>query len=264
MPVFRASIDFFSRNFSHGPGVAQFLITRYRDNVLSMLIGAPGARDCVQRKSPRSTSMSDAANRAGTGQLIGVRMQPDELAAIDSYRRDLPGVPSRPEAMRRLCVQALDPRADNSAAPSPRPLREIVRDFFDADPSRVRDLSSRPRRKHDARRSGRNQLFSRGRHELLDPATRGARRARSIPALRQGWRSGRAGIMCANAHNSRRQGDRRPGPIFDDFRERLETRTPALIGMGRSSGSARRFGRAAPSTTRRSLPREDPLGCVLK
>jgi hypothetical protein len=81
--------------------------------------------------------MSDAANKAGTGQLIGVRMQPDELAAIDSYRRDLPGVPSRPEAMRRLCVQALDPRADNSAAPAPRPLREIVRDFFDADPSRV-------------------------------------------------------------------------------------------------------------------------------
>lgn len=99
--------------------------------------GAHGARHCVRRKSPRSTLMSDAANRAGTGQLIGVRMQPDELAAIDSYRRDLPRVPSRPEAMRRLCVQALDPRADNSAAPAPRPLREIVRDFFDADPSRV-------------------------------------------------------------------------------------------------------------------------------
>ncbi len=81
--------------------------------------------------------MSDAANKAGTGQLIGVRMQPDELAAIDSYRRDLPGVPSRPEAMRRLCVQALDPRADNSAASVPRPLREIAQDFFDADPSRV-------------------------------------------------------------------------------------------------------------------------------
>ena len=81
--------------------------------------------------------MNDAANRAGTGQLIGVRMQPDELAAIDSYRRDLPGVPSRPEAIRRLCARALDPRADNSAAPAPRPLREIVRDFFEADPSRV-------------------------------------------------------------------------------------------------------------------------------
>jgi hypothetical protein len=81
--------------------------------------------------------MNDAANRAGTGQLIGVRMQPDELAAIDSYRRDLPGVPSRPEAIRRLCVRALDPRAGNSAAPALRPLREIVRDFFEADPSRV-------------------------------------------------------------------------------------------------------------------------------
>jgi hypothetical protein len=81
--------------------------------------------------------MNDAANRAGTGQLIGVRMQPDELAAIDSYRRDLPEVPSRPEAMRRLCVRALDPGADKSAAAAPRPLREIVRDFFDADPSRV-------------------------------------------------------------------------------------------------------------------------------
>ena len=186
--------------------------------------------------------MNDAANRAGTGQLIGVRMQPDELAAIDSYRRVLPEVPSRPEAMRRLCVQALDPGADKSAAPAPRPLREIVRDFFDADPSRVGDLPSRPRRRHDARRSGRNQLYSGGRHELLDPATRGARCARSIPALRQGGRSGRARIMRANAHNSRRQGDRRPGPIFDDFRERFETRTPALIGIGRSSGSARGFG----------------------
>ena len=102
-----------------------------------MLIGAHGARDCVRRKHLRPRSMSDAANRAGTGQLIGVRMQPDELAAIDCYRRDLPGVPSRPEAMRRLCVQALDPRADNSAAPALRPLREIVQDFFDADPSRV-------------------------------------------------------------------------------------------------------------------------------
>ena len=27
--------------------------------------------------------MNDAANRTGTGQLIGVPMQPDELAAID-------------------------------------------------------------------------------------------------------------------------------------------------------------------------------------
>jgi hypothetical protein len=102
-----------------------------------MLIGVHGARDCVRRKYLRPSSMSNATNRAGTGQLIGVRMQPDELAAIDCYRRDLPGVPSRPEAMRRLCVQALDPRADNSAAPALRPLREIVRDFFDADPSRV-------------------------------------------------------------------------------------------------------------------------------
>ncbi|MGA8169490.1 MAG: hypothetical protein WB816_01425 [Methylocystis sp.] len=81
--------------------------------------------------------MSDAANRLGTGQLIGVRMQPDELEAIDAYRRDLPGVPSRPEAIRRLCSLALDPRADNAAAPAPRPLREFLQDFFDADPSRV-------------------------------------------------------------------------------------------------------------------------------
>jgi hypothetical protein len=84
--------------------------------------------------------MKDAANRVGAGQLIGVRMQPDELAAIDSYRRDQPGVPSRPEAMRRLCIQALDPRAGNSAARLPRPLREIVREFFDADPTRVRSF----------------------------------------------------------------------------------------------------------------------------
>jgi hypothetical protein len=81
--------------------------------------------------------MKDAANRSGTGQLIGVRMQPDELAAIDSYRRDQPGVPSRPEAIRRLCILALNPLAGASAAPAPRPLREIVQEFFEADPSRT-------------------------------------------------------------------------------------------------------------------------------
>ena len=142
--------------------------------------------------------MSDAANRAGTGQLIGVRMQPDELAAIDSYRRDLPGVPSRPEAMRRLCVQALDPRADNSAAP-PHARCERLSGTFSTPIHRELGSSFAAATKTDARRSGRNQLFPGGRHELLDPATRGARRARSIPALRQGGRSGRAGI-CARMH----------------------------------------------------------------
>ena len=78
-------------------------------------------------------------------------MQPDELAEIDSYRRHLQGVPSRPEAIRRLCVQALDPRADNFGAPAPRPLREIVGDFFEADPARI-------------------ESFLRGRGENLAPA----------------------------------------------------------------------------------------------
>ena len=96
------------------------------------------ARDCVRRNSPEANINERRSQQIWNRPADrGANAARTELAAIDSYRRELPGVPSRPEAMRRLCVHALDPRADNSAAPAPRPLREIVRDFFEADPSRV-------------------------------------------------------------------------------------------------------------------------------
>jgi hypothetical protein len=47
-------------------------------------------------------------NRASeTGTPIQVRTQPDQLAAIDDWRRKQPDLPSRAEAIRRLVEQAL-------------------------------------------------------------------------------------------------------------------------------------------------------------
>jgi hypothetical protein len=44
---------------------------------------------------------------AQAGELIGVRLQPDQLAALDRYRAAQEDVPTRPEALRRLAAQAL-------------------------------------------------------------------------------------------------------------------------------------------------------------
>ncbi len=38
----------------------------------------------------------------GKGQLIGVRLQPDQLAALDAWIAKQPDTPSRPEAVRRV------------------------------------------------------------------------------------------------------------------------------------------------------------------
>jgi hypothetical protein len=45
-----------------------------------------------------------------TGELIGVRIQPDLAKAIDTWRRDQPDLPGRPEAIRRIVDTALKPR----------------------------------------------------------------------------------------------------------------------------------------------------------
>lgn len=42
-----------------------------------------------------------------TGDLVGTRFQPDLLKQIDDWRREQPDLPTRPEAIRRLVVQAL-------------------------------------------------------------------------------------------------------------------------------------------------------------
>jgi hypothetical protein len=49
----------------------------------------------------------------GKGTLIGVRLQPNDLAKVDSWAARQDDKPSRPEAIRRLLDQAL-------ATPAPR------------------------------------------------------------------------------------------------------------------------------------------------
>lgn len=43
----------------------------------------------------------------GTGQLVGVRMLPDQLAQVDAWAVKQPDKPGRPEAVRRLVATAL-------------------------------------------------------------------------------------------------------------------------------------------------------------
>jgi hypothetical protein len=42
-----------------------------------------------------------------TGTLIGTRLQPSALDALDNWRRKQADIPSRPEAIRRLVEKAL-------------------------------------------------------------------------------------------------------------------------------------------------------------
>ncbi len=44
---------------------------------------------------------------AVTGDLVGVRVQPDMAKQIDDWRRKQPDLPGRPEAIRRLVDMAL-------------------------------------------------------------------------------------------------------------------------------------------------------------
>jgi len=43
----------------------------------------------------------------GVGTMIGVRLQPDQLAAVDDWAEQQPDAPTRPEAIRRLVAKAL-------------------------------------------------------------------------------------------------------------------------------------------------------------
>ena len=45
------------------------------------------------------------------GFLVGLRLQPKLLAALDAYRQAQGDEPSRPEAIRRLLAEALGPHA---------------------------------------------------------------------------------------------------------------------------------------------------------
>jgi hypothetical protein len=53
------------------------------------------------------------ARRPGqSGEMVSTRVQPDMLELIDSWRREQPDLPSRPEALRRLAAEALALRAE--------------------------------------------------------------------------------------------------------------------------------------------------------
>lgn len=43
----------------------------------------------------------------GKGELIGVRLRPDVLARLDEWRTRQPGIPTRPEALRRLAERGI-------------------------------------------------------------------------------------------------------------------------------------------------------------
>jgi hypothetical protein len=46
----------------------------------------------------------------GIGTLVGVRLQPDDLAAVDAWRDEQDDAPTRPEAIRRLVEIGLKAR----------------------------------------------------------------------------------------------------------------------------------------------------------
>lgn len=50
----------------------------------------------------KSTRVITRKRAPVTGTLVGVRLQPADLAKLDAYRDQLSPKPSRPEAIRRL------------------------------------------------------------------------------------------------------------------------------------------------------------------
>jgi hypothetical protein len=73
-----------------------------------------------------------------TGQLVGVRLQPTDLAALDDWRRRQEDLPTRPEAIRRLIAQGLTPpppmETKAAGGGAKRPLEQLYRAFLKADP----------------------------------------------------------------------------------------------------------------------------------
>jgi hypothetical protein len=65
---------------------------------------------CYHNRMAKSTSDNTKPRwrrSAETGTLVGVRLQPDDLAAVDAWRDKQNGAPTRPEAIRTLVRKAL-------------------------------------------------------------------------------------------------------------------------------------------------------------
>jgi hypothetical protein len=59
------------------------------------------------RKSTRDNVKTPKQRAPVTGELVGVRIQPDLAKLIDDWRRGQEDLPNRPEAIRRLIELAL-------------------------------------------------------------------------------------------------------------------------------------------------------------
>ena len=58
----------------------------------------------------RSTGVNTQTRKSRpktTGELVGTRLQPDLLTAIDSWRREQSDLPGRPESIRRILTDWL-------------------------------------------------------------------------------------------------------------------------------------------------------------
>ena len=80
-----------------GPGgSANFLPVRYCANTVSM--ATQETVTARKRRGPKPT---------GKGVNIGVRLQPEQLAALDAWIASQPKLLSRPEALRRLAARGM-------------------------------------------------------------------------------------------------------------------------------------------------------------
>jgi hypothetical protein len=69
------------------------------------LLLSPGLLPCYHgdmRKSSRDNTATPKKRAAVTGDLVGVRVQPDMAKRLDDWRREQDDLPNRPEAIRRL------------------------------------------------------------------------------------------------------------------------------------------------------------------
>jgi hypothetical protein len=62
-------------------------------------------------KSSRVNVKTPKKRAPVTGDLVGVRVQPDMAKQIDDWRRGQPDLPGRPEAIRRLVELGLKAKA---------------------------------------------------------------------------------------------------------------------------------------------------------
>ncbi|MCK1437379.1 hypothetical protein [Bradyrhizobium sp. 15] len=54
------------------------------------------------KRQPVITRKKRGPPATGKGTLVGVRLQPDDLSAVDEWRDKQSDAPTRPEAIRRL------------------------------------------------------------------------------------------------------------------------------------------------------------------